>query len=171
VEREEGKNRMLLARLKQQGVWDDDTICSDGNADPPAAAIKPDTAAPLPDVAALPALRNVPRMLNLGSSFESSSLNSSISSSGGMSSSYYQAASPTSSVQARKGSWQGASARLGRTSRPGTADHQLDNLASTPSPPLADSQDQVSFKRMHTYLAIAINRNFVGFGVSYQVWQ
>ncbi len=145
LEREQGKNSMMVARLKQQGFWDDDTICSDDHADPPAAVPKADPHHPLPDVSSLPALRNVPRMLNLGSSFDSSSLNSSSSSS----SSCYLAASPTSSVLARKRSRQGKlEARPGSTSRPGTADYQLMNLASTPSPPLADNNpDQVK----HTY--------------------
>ncbi len=130
---------MMVARLKQQGFWDDDTICSEDHADLPAIP-KPDPCLPLPDVSALPALRNVPRMLNLGSSFDSSSLNSSSSSS----SSCYLAASPTSSVLARKRSRQGKpEVRPGSTSRPGTADYQLMNLGSTPSPPLADNPDQV----------------------------
>ncbi len=136
---------MMVARLKQQGFWDDDTICSDDHADLPAVP-KADPCLPLPELSSLPALRNVPRMLNLGSSFDSSSLNSSSSSSGGSSSSSscYLAASPTSSVLARKRSRQGKpEARFGSKSRPGTADYQLVNLGSTPSPPLADNPDQV----------------------------
>ncbi len=141
LEREQGKNRMMVARLKQQGFWDDDTICSDDHTDPPAAP-KTDPHHPLQDVSSLPALRNVPRMLNLGSSFDSSSLNSSSSSSGG--SSCYLAVSPTSSVLARKRSRQGKpEVRPGSTSRPGTANYQLMNLGSTPSPPLGDNPDQV----------------------------
>jgi hypothetical protein len=144
LEREQGKNRMLAARLKQQGFWDDDTICSEDHVDLPAVP-KADPCLPLPELSSLPALRNVPRMLNLGSSFDSSSLNSSSSSSGGSSSScYYLAASPTSSVLARKRSRQGKpEVRPGSTSRPGTADYQLMNLGSTPSPPLGDNPDQV----------------------------
>jgi hypothetical protein len=135
LEREQGKNRMLLLKLSQR---DDDVIWPEGQEDQtPLAAVKTEAAGPLPETgalpaaAALPALRNPPRQLNLDSSFDNSSLNSS-SSSGSSSSGYFLAACPSSGVFARRGS------------RHGTADRLLTvTSAVTPSPPLAESIDQV----------------------------
>ena len=126
LEREQGKNKMLLLKQKQLRMHDDDDVIW------PAGDHVAEEAA---------AVTTLPNRLNLGSSFDSTSLNS--SSSSGSHSSYYLAASLSPSLLALNGSRPGTAGRPATAGWSGVSDRQLQPAAKAPTPPLAENLDKV----------------------------